>query len=139
LFQIIKLLYSLAIFISYNLQFSVASNTIWEAIQGTRFKKFKNSNIAHNLFRSFLVFLSFLFAICVPKIELFIALFGALSASTLAIIIPCILDLILFWPLSNYSVLKLTKNILLIIFGLYILFAGCYTSILDIIYFYKKM
>ena len=139
LFQIIKLLYSLAIFISYNLQFSVASNTIWSMIQGTKFKILKNPNLAHNLFRSFLVVLSFLFAICVPKIELFIALFGALSASTLAILIPCFLDLMVFWPLSNFSLLKLTKNVCLIFFGFYILFAGCYASIVDIFHYYKRM
>jgi hypothetical protein len=136
----IKVLYSLAIFISYNLQFSVASNTIW-AYLNESFKFFKtlnNLNTFHNLFRSFLVFLSFLFAICVPKIELFIALFGALSASTLAIIIPSVLDLMLFWPLSNYSLLKLGKNIFLIFFGSYVFFAGCFVSIRDIIhYFYK--
>ena len=136
----IKLLYSLAIFISYNLQFSVASNTIWAYVYDSfsYVRSLKNLNLVHNLFRSSLVFLSFLFAICVPKIELFISLFGALSASTLAIIIPSILDLILFWPMSKYSYLKLGKNILLISFGLYIFIVGCFVSIHDIVKYYNK-
>ena len=136
----IKILYSVAIFISYNLQFSVASNAIWLYLNDnfSSFKNFKNLNIAHNLFRSFLVFMSFLFAIFVPKIELFISLVGAFSASTLAIIIPSFLDLILFWPISNYSLLKLFKNVFLIIFGFYIFFAGCYVSVQDILIYYKS-
>lgn len=157
IFQIVKILYALAIFISYNLQFSIASNTIWSYIYESssylKSLKPKNKtidpldssksqtrvyNLIHNLFRSALVVLSFVLAITIPKIELFISLFGAIAASTLAIIIPTVLDLVLFWPLSKYSFFKLYKNFLFLLFGVYVFVAGVYVSVIDIYIYFKN-
>jgi proton-coupled amino acid transporter len=86
-----------------------------------------------NLFRIVLVVFTFSLAVNVPRIDLFISLVGAIASSTLAIIIPPILDIIVFYEASNRSKVKLVKNILIIIFGFYIFIAGTWVSVNDII------
>ena len=73
----------------------------------------------------------------VPRIDLFIALIGAIASSTLAIIVPVLLDLIVFWPMNNYNKKQLFKDIVILIFGIYIFGAGTYTSMYDIIKYLK--
>ena len=90
-------------------------------------------NLIHNLFRSILVVVSFLFSILIPKIDLFLGLFGSVSASTIALIFPALLDLVLFWQISKYSLAKLFKILFIILFGIYIFIAGLYNSIYDLI------
>jgi len=74
----------------------------------------------------------------VPRIDLFISLIGAVASSTLAIIVPIVLDHFIFWPMENYSLIKLVKNIVVAVFGVYIFFAGTYTSLYDIIDYLKE-
>jgi amino acid permease len=152
----------LAIFISYNLQFYVAAEIIWsyvyrsskylqsltqntprvdeysqleETVNDTEINKSarKTINMIELIFRSSLVIFTFLLAVSIPRIDLFISLVGAVASSTLAIILPPILDLIVFWPQTNYSTLRLIKNILIILFGVYIFGAGTFVSFKDII------
>lgn len=84
-----------------------------------------------------LICLTFALAIFIPKIDLFISLVGAVAGSMLALVIPPIIDLVLFWPMSGYSKFKLFKNILIIIFGIYIFGAGTYVSVSDIVDYFK--
>ena len=98
----------------------------------------KMLNLLENLFRGSLVILTFLLAILIPRIDLFISLVGAVACCVLALIIPPALDLLLFWKKSiRYSYLILFKNILIILFGLYIFLAGTYVSISNIVDYFK--
>ncbi len=136
----------MAIFISYNLQFYVAAELLWSALcrsskllQSLRFsERVKLLRLYEYLFRIALVLFTFAFAMSIARIDLFISLVGAVAGSNLAITIPPILDLIIFWPLSNYSVVKLVKNVLIILFGIYVFLAGSYVSISDIINYFKQ-
>lgn len=102
------------------------------------FKQFQNKVLTNKLFliensfRMGIIFLTFGLAIVVPRIDLFINLIGAIASSTLAIIVPVVLDILVFWPMENYSIKKLIKNILMLVFGIYIFIAGTYTSLHDI-------
>ena len=153
-------MFTIAIFISYNLQFYVAAEIIWSAIY--RSSKYLQSlavindgtvinsqsgcltparklSLFQNGARIFLVLFTFLLAVSIPKIDLFISLVGAVASSTLAIIIPPVLDMIVFWSKSNKSVVKLIKNLLICLFGIYIFVAGTLVSVEDIVnYFMKK-
>jgi proton-coupled amino acid transporter len=145
LFQIIKICFAIAIFISYNLQFYVAAEIIWSAIlRSSNYLRTQRLGLSsstqtklymlyENLFRIVLVVFTFSLAVNVPRIDLFISLVGAIASSTLAIIIPPILDIIVFYEASNRSKVKLVKNILIIIFGFYIFIAGTWVSVNDII------
>lgn len=162
LFQAIKIFFAVAIFISYNLQFYVAADIIWSSIYhsnkylrsinsnssllhltsneklvAVKRSRFTLYNLIENLFRSLLVLFTFMLAIKVPRIDLFISLVGAVSGSTLAIIIPPVLDLIVFWGDAK-SPLRLLKNLIIILFGIYIFGAGTYISVQNIIDYLKE-
>lgn len=94
--------------------------------------------IIENGFRTMIIILTFALASLIPKIDLFIAFIGAIASSSLAIVIPIAFDLIVFWPLENYSHKKLIKDILILLFGVYIFLAGTYKSLYDIIKFFKE-
>lgn len=159
IFQAVKLCFAFAVFITYNLQFMVGCDIIWSYV--VRNSKYiqslsmsnnlithdgdansnqyeaKNSSarklfIIDNLFRTSMILFTFTLAILVPRIDLFISLIGAVASSTLAIIVPALLDLLVFYPLAGYPRKKLAKNVFIILFGVYIFVAGTYTSLHDI-------
>jgi proton-coupled amino acid transporter len=162
----VKVCFAIAVFISYNLQFLVGVEIIWNYIFNAS-KYLQSLSIQNNLlnadgeenlneieikksasrilffiesiFRSCVVIFTFLLAICIPKIDLFIALVGAVASSTLAIVIPPLLDLMIFWPMENYSKKILIKNVIVILFGFYIFVAGTYCSISDIVNYFKTL
>lgn len=86
---------------------------------------------SHEYFLSFQVVL----AISVPRLSLFISLFGALCLSVLGIAFPAIIEICVLWPDNDFGPFKfmLIKNILLITFGLLGLVVGTYVSIVDIV------
>ena len=137
LFQIIKICFAVAIFISYNLQFGVAAGILWKNVQrsSSTIQSLTPSKQwwAESLFRLGLVALTFVLAVSIPQISLFISLIGAVTGSFLALLIPPTLDLIILWPLSNWSIFKLVKNIVIILFGFYVFIAGTYLSVQDIV------
>jgi proton-coupled amino acid transporter len=158
MFQVVKILFAVAIFISYNLQFYVAADIMWSGIYrsskylqelrsidkdqiviNTASRSFSQNLKAklyplyENLFRVALVIFTFILAVNVPRIDLFISLVGSIASSTLAIIIPPIMDHIVFYESTNRSKLRLLKNVLIILFGVYIFVAGTYVSINDIV------
>lgn len=156
IFQSVKLCFAIAVFITFNLQFMVGCDIIWSYVMRSSeyLKSFNRNNllemegqdapinnnrsttklyIIENAFRTFFIVLAFSLAMVVPRIDLFIALIGAVASSTLAIIVPIVLDLLVFWPLNNYNKKQLIKNIIIIIFGIYIFIAGTYTSMYDIV------
>lgn len=95
--------------------------------------------IIENCFRTGMIIFTFVLAILVPRIDLFISLIGAVASSTLAIIVPASIDILIFWPKAGYPKKKLFKDIFIILFGIYIFVAGTYTSIHNIIdFFYKE-
>lgn len=158
-----KILFAIAIFITYNLQFFVAADIIWTYV--LRSSKYMQSlstnsgsfvslsesqvsdlnrsaskiyNLINNVFRSSLVILTFLLAIKVPRIDLFISLVGAIASSTLALILPALLDLVAFWKSTNKTFSRLLKNLFIIIFGIYIFVSGTLVSLTDIFNYLKN-
>ncbi len=151
-FQILKLIFAVAIFISYNLQFYVAADVLWAAVRRNS-KYLQNCAskadagivsykrrlfLAENAFRSTMVLFTFAMAILIPRIDLFISLIGAVSGSVLALVVPPALDLLLFLAHSKYFKIKLIKNIFILLFGGYIFFAGTYVSLRDIVEYFQK-
>jgi proton-coupled amino acid transporter len=78
-----------------------------------------------------------LLAVAIPNLELFISLFGALCLSALGIAFPAIIETATFWystsrSSSFYSMLA--RNTFLVIFSLFGLVVGTYTSLSGIIH-----
>ncbi len=158
LLQMILVSYSVAVFITYNTQFYVAAKVSWLIIfqssgylqnlsndivnQTDQKKSFftpeTKLNSIENLFRIALVALTFLLALSIPKIELFINLVGAVPSTLLAIIIPPILDVTVFWH-QDKSIFRLIKNMFIFMFGIYILVPGTTLSVNDIIKYLSKV
>jgi len=86
------------------------------------------------IIRVLIVLATFLLAIAIPRLGLFISLFGALCLSVLGLAFPAIMEICVLYPnhLGKYNYI-LYKDILLIIFGVVGLVAGTYTSVRDII------
>lgn len=74
-------------------------------------------------------------AITVPRLALFISLFGALCLSALGIAFPAIIEICVLWPNRDFGpcMIMFIKNIFLIVFGLLGLVIGTYVSIVEIV------
>jgi proton-coupled amino acid transporter len=141
-------MFAIAIFISYNLQFYVAADILWPRLcRSSAYLQSMRKNLSsaarlwalEHIFRSALIVLTFCLAVTIPRIDLFISLIGSFSGSLLATIIPSVMDMIVFWPTCDYPKLKLAKNVMIILFGLYLLFAGTWISIGNIIAYIQSV
>lgn len=133
--QMVKVTLALAIYVTYGLQCYVAVDITWNEYLEPRIEK--NSKTLYKEFatRTVLVIITFLLAVAVPKIDLFISLFGALCLSALGIAVPAMVDICTYWHVHTgfrfYVIL--VKNLALVVFGICGLFVGTYTSLKEIV------
>lgn len=82
-----------------------------------------------------MIFFSVLLAIAVPAIGPLIGLIGALCFSYLGLLVPCLIEVIIFWDNNGLGRFywRLWKNVALSLFGIMALIFGTYTSMIDII------
>ncbi|XP_011505457.1 PREDICTED: proton-coupled amino acid transporter 1-like [Ceratosolen solmsi marchali] len=134
--QTIKVLFAIAILISYALQAYVPVEILWSTYLDYRIEK--NKLFWEYICRTILTLITFVLAIAVPRLGLFISLFGAFCLSALGIAFPGIIDICVLWP-DNFGPYKyiLIKDIGLIIFGCTGLIVGTYVSLFDIIESFK--
>ncbi|XP_018566975.1 proton-coupled amino acid transporter-like protein CG1139 isoform X2 [Anoplophora glabripennis] len=130
--QVIKIMYSIAIFISYGLQGYVPVQILW-----TNYieKHLENKQLFWEyVLRVGCVLVTFVLAATVPLLGLFISLVGAFCLSALGIAFPAIIELCAYWP-NNLGPGKwiLIKDVILIIIGIVGLCAGSYSCIYSIV------
>lgn len=152
-----KIIFAVATFISYGLQGYVPVAIIWGTYLSKRFensnkklywefltrvsivlvtcksrkaKKFKKKFCISKIY----MFLAVLLAVAIPRLGLFISLFGALCLSVLGLAFPAIMEICVKYP-DNFGAFYyvLWKDILLILFGVAGLVIGTTTSVKDII------
>lgn len=128
--QSVKIIISAAIFFTFALQFFVPVEIIWGHIRG-HFAKY--SLQAEYGLRVLLVTLTVVISIVIPDLEPFISLIGALCLSTLGIIGPSLIDLIVFWDDLGQWKWRLWTNCSLMMFGVVGFISGTYVSVLEII------
>ena len=134
--QAVKILIGGSVFLSYPLQFYVVVEIMKPAIE----RKFKDKNIQFYIeysLHTFLVLFTFTLTALIPNIS-FISLIGAVASSTLAIIFPCIMEIVTFWPNMGKYNLTLVKCILITLLGLLGFITGSVTSIQSIIVFFEN-
>ncbi|XP_015928320.1 proton-coupled amino acid transporter 1 isoform X3 [Parasteatoda tepidariorum] len=138
--EVIRLMFALAIFLSYALQLYVPLSIIWPFLKRKfqieeRFSP-REQNIFEYALRTLLVFITFLMAIAIPNLDLLISLVGALASSSLALIFPPIIELVTVWN-NNMSRKQLTliiiKDAAIITFGIFGCVIGTYTAIREIV------
>lgn len=133
--QSIKIMFAIAIFITHALQGYVPVDIIWNTYLDQKIQKRKI--FWEYVCRTILTLSTFTLAITVPRLGLFISLFGALCLSALGIAFPAIIEICVLWPDRDLGpcMIMLVKNLLLIVFGLLGLVIGTYVSMVDIINF----
>lgn len=134
--QSVKLMIAIAIFLTYALQFYVPMEIIWKNIKGT-FSH--HQNIAEYSLRITLVIGTVAIAAAIPNLGPFISLIGAVCLSTLGLIFPSLIELVVLWEsgLGRYNWI-LWKNIALMLFGVLGFVTGSYVSIQEIIAEYSS-
>lgn len=143
--DVVRLMFAIAIFLSYPLQMYVPFSMIWPAITD-RFQLEQGSKrtlISESCFRAAVVTMTFIVAGAVPKLDLFISLVGAFSSSCLALIFPPLFHLLVFWEdredMSQRQIgLWISKNAFISLFGILGFITGTYASVGQIIQFFKS-
>lgn len=138
----VKLLFAIAIFMSYPLQMYVPISMIWpkvvdkyDLIQGS-----EKYELIQCGFRIVMVTATFFAAAVVPKLDLFISLVGAFCSSCLAWIFPPLFHTLTFWDSQQEEgtsrlrfTAYVTKNSLIAAFGMIGFATGTYCSIRDLV------
>lgn len=140
----VRLVFGLAIFLSYPLQFQVPlgmiSPYLKQKINAERFSERKQLLIELGL-RTALVLMTFALACGIPMLHLFISLVGAFASSSLALIFPPIIDLATNWNSEiskRHFYAKVVKNIFLICIGLTGCVVGSYVAVREIVHCMKN-
>ncbi|KAH1003597.1 hypothetical protein HUJ04_003495 [Dendroctonus ponderosae] len=130
--QVIILSYSLAIYISYGLQGYVPVQIMWTNYIAKHLEdaNAKKKSFYEYLLRIVCVIVTFVLAMTVPLLGLFISLVGSFCLSALGIAFPAIIEMCANWPEKSHpKTLLFWKDILLIGIGVIGLSAGSYSAI----------
>ncbi|CAG2179782.1 unnamed protein product, partial [Oppiella nova] len=132
----VLLMYSLAVTVSYPVQMYVAIQQLWPRIE-SRLQAHKMDsnyiNASNYILRTVLVIITFGLAAFIPRLDLIIALVGAVSSSFIAIIIPPVLHTIIYWERDISKQRKrviYTRNLIVFIVGILGFATGTYFKIL---------
>ncbi|RXG60862.1 Proton-coupled amino acid transporter 4 [Armadillidium vulgare] len=115
---------------SITLNLPAGDKYLWPNIK-YRFQTRKSRKVGEYCFRGFLVIITFVLAVAIPNIGLFISLVGAVASSTLAIIFPPIIQMVTMW--HRIEKITIVKCISIIIFGIICFFTGTYSSFFAIV------
>ncbi|XP_023933886.2 proton-coupled amino acid transporter-like protein CG1139 [Bicyclus anynana] len=130
--QAAKIIFALAVLLTFPLQNFVSYNILWQKIK-LSLGDSKKACVIDFALRIAVVIVPWALAVAVPRLGPFIALFGALCLSLLAIIFPGIMDACVWYP-NKYGVCRyrLMRDIIIVVIGMGCLISGCYTSLLEI-------
>ncbi|CAB3359036.1 Hypothetical predicted protein [Cloeon dipterum] len=140
--QGVKLVVSVAMILTYALQFYVPIEILWPSVRLMVFpqdadkpeKAAKPRALAETFFRTALVLLTFTLAEIVPQLGLAISFVGALSSSALALMFPPLCELILAFSNKEKKVSAglVVKDLAIILLGVLGTITGTYFSLRDI-------
>ncbi|XP_055841088.1 proton-coupled amino acid transporter-like protein CG1139 [Episyrphus balteatus] len=136
--QVIKIFFAVTTLISYALQGYVTADIIWNHYLIKKTTEKSNLVLYELLVRAGIVLLTFLCAIAIPDLSLFLSLVGAFCLSILGLIFPALLELCCRYS-TSYGKFKfhLFKDIFLVVFGIFGGVIGTYVSISEIVEAYN--
>ncbi|XP_055598119.1 proton-coupled amino acid transporter-like protein CG1139 [Uranotaenia lowii] len=134
--QCVKGMLAFAIYITHGLACYVAIDITWNDYMKKRFGESPRSIIWEYLMRTVLVLVTFLLAVAIPNLELFISLFGALCLSALGIAFPALIQTCTYWHERQgfQKVWMVTKNSIIGVIAIFGLVVGTSTSLKEIIH-----
>lgn len=132
-----RLLFAVAVFLSYPLQFYVPINLIWPLFQRKLPEDLQKSTTINSIYRAALVSTTFIAAAVVPYLDLVISLVGAISSSFIALIFPPLVHLVTIWDdreniSSSEWIWIWIKGLAITLFGLAGSILGTYLSLVAI-------
>ncbi|XP_065087439.1 proton-coupled amino acid transporter-like protein CG1139 [Ochlerotatus camptorhynchus] len=130
-----RLLSAIGILVSLGFTLYIPMEIIWPRLEQKI--PLKWHNLGQITIRSALAISMVGFALVAPKVESFIGLLGSFGTAILSVLLPVTVDLLYRWP-NDFGRFrwKLVKDIILILFGLFVLIVGTYFGILDIVAIY---
>ncbi|XP_030371837.1 proton-coupled amino acid transporter-like protein CG1139 [Scaptodrosophila lebanonensis] len=133
--QCVKGMLAFAIYITHGLACYVAIDITWNDYVCKRLSAQSNKLFWEYAVRTALVLVTFLLAVAIPNLELFISLFGALCLSALGLAFPALIQISTHWYHSKglRKAWLLLSNFVLIIVGILGLVIGTYTSLKEIV------
>ncbi|XP_032673005.1 proton-coupled amino acid transporter-like protein CG1139 isoform X2 [Odontomachus brunneus] len=134
----VQILLAIAIFFTHPIQCYVAIDIAWNEYIGPAMDKFKLVRfklVWEYVVRTIVILLTFVLAITIPELDLFISLFGAFCLSGLGLAFPAIIQICAFWKIvgPREKKIMLAKNMCLVLIGALGLVVGTYTSIRGIV------
>uniref|UniRef100_A0AAZ3R485 Solute carrier family 36 member 4 n=1 Tax=Oncorhynchus tshawytscha TaxID=74940 RepID=A0AAZ3R485_ONCTS len=128
--QMVKILYSFGVFVSFAIQFFVPAEIMIPPVQARLRKSWRAP--CEMILRGLLVCLTFSFAVLIPRLDLVISLVGAVSSSALALVFPPLVELITFSdrPLKPAM---LVKDLVIAVVGFIGFLAGTYVTLAEIV------
>ncbi|XP_054276302.1 proton-coupled amino acid transporter-like protein CG1139 [Macrosteles quadrilineatus] len=130
--QSAKLMLAAAIFITHGLACYVAFDIIWH--QKLKPKVTGNKLVWEYVTRTVLVLITFLFAVAIPNLELFISLIGAFCLSTMGLSFPALIQMLTFWDFYRGfgKLLFFLKNFVVVLIAILGFTIGVTTSVHEI-------
>ncbi|XP_059931035.1 neutral amino acid uniporter 4 [Gadus macrocephalus] len=129
--QLVKILYSFGVFVSFAIQFFVPAEILLPPLCARLPESWRG--ICEMLLRGLLVCLTLSWAVLIPRLDLVISLVGAVSSSALALIFPPLIELVTYSDRRQVSRPMLAKNLLIASVGFIGFLTGTYVTVAEIV------
>lgn len=141
LYDVVRGIFTLSLFLTYPLQFYVPNEIIWNWAKSKiplspSDKISPKENVRYEyVCRTILVMITFLLAYMVPKLNLMMDLVGSISGTTLSVILPPVIHIAAFWEDTSggSKVLMVVLDVFLVFIGVVASASGSYFSFISIL------